>query len=213
MPQITYSSVSSPRNDLIDITIPQQPTFNPPMQVVQIQPQYTVIDPWAQQAQLEALQVCPAEFRREDQITEISCLQAEYARQQMEWQAQAQMAQMQQAQQEEWLRQQQQLQFQQMQQPILAQPTGFGCAVCLSSWLWFFINGFNYVSRPFPINWQIEQPFRLITTTGGINVSEYLKCIYSSCCKSHAVLARQHRYSGWCSQRPSRTCHISRSNA
>ncbi|TCD60241.1 hypothetical protein EIP91_010517 [Steccherinum ochraceum] len=79
--------------------------------------QYTSFNPYQQLAQQEAMQ-------------------AEYARQQQEWQLQQQQAQLQaqqQQQQEEWMRQQQFLQLQQQQQqmqvpqqPLTAQPTGFG---------------------------------------------------------------------------------------
>ncbi|OSC97001.1 ENTH-domain-containing protein [Trametes coccinea BRFM310] len=106
---------------LVDTGFQNQSQFLQP-QFTQIQPQFTSFNPYQQQAQQEAMQ-------------------AEYLRQQQEWQMQQQMQaqqlqqqQLQQQQQEEWMRQQQMLQLQQQQQqqflmpqqPIMPQATGFG---------------------------------------------------------------------------------------
>ncbi|EJD48874.1 ENTH-domain-containing protein [Auricularia subglabra TFB-10046 SS5] len=122
-------------------------------QFTQIAPQFTSFNPYAQQAQQEALQM---EYLRQQQAWEAQQAQQQaeqmaqfQAQQQAQFQAQQQAQQLaqlqaqQQAQQEEWMRQQQLLQFQQQQaalqqqqqqqflfaqqqQQLQPQPTGFG---------------------------------------------------------------------------------------
>jgi hypothetical protein len=97
-----------------------------------MQPQFTSFNPYQQQAQQEAMQVCRhLMFFLTDPMFD---QQAEYFRQQQEWLRQQQEAQAQQlaqqAAQDEWFRQQQ-FQAQQQQQFLISQPTGFGYVVAL----------------------------------------------------------------------------------